>query len=129
MKKYLSYTLLFVLFVLTIGLSATSDGAKAASPAATVSSILDDQTGVAVTIYNANLGLVKDQRQIKLPMGREELRFMDVASKIMPPSVRIRSLIDPASLSILEQNYEYDLVDRQKLLEKYKRRSHSSTKT
>ena len=44
---------------------------------------------------------------------------MDVASQIIPTSVHIKSLIDPNSLSVLEQNYEYDLLNPQKLLDKY----------
>jgi hypothetical protein len=85
----------------------------------TLSSSLDDQTGVAVTIYNVNLGLVKDQREIKLTKGTGELRFMDVASQIIPSSVSIKSLTDAESLRILEQNYEYDLLNPQRLLDKY----------
>src|SRR4030042_3929791 len=80
---------------------------------------LDDQIGMALTIYNVNLGLVKDQREIKLTKGTGELRFMDVASQIIPTSVHIKSLIDPETLQILEQNYEYDLLNPQKLLDKY----------
>jgi hypothetical protein len=78
-----------------------------------------DQKAVAITIYNVNLGLVKDEREIGLPSGTRELRFMDVASQIIPTSVSIRSLIDPESLQVLEQNYEYDLLNPQKLLDKY----------
>ncbi len=54
---------------------------------------LEDQTGVALTIYNVNLGLVKDQRKIELTKGTGELRFMDVASQIIPTSVHIKSLL------------------------------------
>ncbi len=82
-------------------------------------STLDDQTGMALTIYNVNLGLVKDQRLIKLSTGVSDLRFMDVAAQIIPASVNIRSLVDPGSLQVLEQNYEYDLLNPQKLLDKY----------
>jgi hypothetical protein len=80
---------------------------------------LEDQIGMAVTIYNVNLGLVKDQREIKLPKGKKEVRFMDVASQIIPTSVHIKSLTDLQSLQVLEQNYEYDLLNPQKLLDKY----------
>jgi hypothetical protein len=79
----------------------------------------EDQTGLALTIYNVNLGLVKDQRQISLAPGTGNLRFMDVASQIMPTSVHIRSFVNTASLQVLEQNYEYDLLSPQKLLDKY----------
>jgi len=90
---------------------------QAASP--TVSSMLEDQTGLALTIYNVNLGLVKDQRQIRLGKGTGELRFMDVASQIIPASVHITSLVDAGSLIVLEQNYEYDLLNPASLLDKY----------
>jgi len=84
-----------------------------------LSSGLADQTGVAVTIYNVNLGLVKDLRRIAIPKGRSELRFMDVASQIIPTSVYIKSVAGQGSLDVLEQNYEYDLLNPQKLLDKY----------
>jgi hypothetical protein len=79
----------------------------------------EDQTALALTIYNANLGLVKDQRQVRLPLGTSDLKFMNVASQIMPTSVHIRSLNNTGSLQVLEQNYEYDLLSPQKLLDKY----------
>ncbi len=84
-----------------------------------ISSGLNDQAAVEVTVYNVNLGLVKDHRRINIPKGRSELRFMDVPSQIIPTSVYIKSLADPGSLSVLEQNYEYDLLNPQKLLDKY----------
>ena len=79
----------------------------------------ETQTDVMVTIYNGNLGLVKDVRQMRLPIGLTEAQFMDVAALIDPTSVHLRSLGDPAGLKILEQNYEYDLLSSDKLLEKY----------
>jgi hypothetical protein len=91
----------------------------AAEPAATATSTLKDQTGVALTVYNDNLGLVKDQREITLPKATSELRFMDVASGIIPASVSITDLSGSGSFRILEQNYEYDLLNPQKLLDKY----------
>ncbi len=96
---------------------SSADTKEARNKAAT--STLNDQTGVALTIYNANLGLVKDERQVKLYKGIGDLRFMDVAAQIMPASVHIKSLVDPETLRVLEQNYEYDLLNPQKLLDKY----------
>jgi len=93
--------------------------AAPAGAAAPTSSTLRDQTGVSLTVYNNNLGLVKDQRRITLDPGKGELRFMDVASGIIPASVSIKSLTSAKSLRILEQNYEYDLLNPQKLLDKY----------
>jgi hypothetical protein len=87
--------------------------------AAPLTSTLKDQQEVAVTIYNSNIGLVKDTRLIDLKPGIHELKFMDVAGKIDPTTVHIKSLINGSSLNVLEQNYEYDLLSPQKLLEKY----------
>lgn len=78
-----------------------------------------DQIDLAVTVYNSNLALVRDVRQIRLPSGIFPLRFEDVAASINPATVHFRSLTDPAKLSVVEQNYEYDLLDPQKLLQKY----------
>ncbi|WP_236685603.1 DUF4139 domain-containing protein [Geobacter pickeringii] len=76
-----------------------------------------DQKGVELTIYNQNLGLVKDRREIRLGAGSGELRFMDVAAQVIPTSVAISS--PDGGLRVLEQNYEYDLLSPQKLMEKY----------
>jgi hypothetical protein len=77
------------------------------------------QKEVMVTIYNGNLGLVKDVREVRLPAGLLEVQFMDVAAQIDPTTVHLRSLTDPAGVRILEQNYEFDLLSSQKLMEKY----------
>ena len=77
------------------------------------------QTDVMVTVYNGNLGLVKDVRDVQLPAGVHEIHYADVASLIDPTSVLLKSLSEPAALRILEQNYEYDLLSADKLMEKY----------
>jgi len=86
---------------------------------APLTSTVKDQQDMAVTIYNSNLGLVKDTRSIDFKPGIHELKFMDVAAKIDPTTVHIKSLISGSSLNVLEQNYEYDLLSPQKLLEKF----------
>lgn len=78
-----------------------------------------DQTDLSVTVYNSNLALVRDVRQIHLQPGVFSLRFEDVAASIMPTTVHFRSLTDPSKVHVIEQNYEYDLLDPQKLLQKY----------
>lgn len=93
--------------------------AAPAMGAEVVSSTEADQTGVEVTVYNTDLALVKDVRSILLHEGQGELRFMDVASAIRPETVHVKSLNNPPSLTILEQNYEYDLISPEKLLEKF----------
>lgn len=78
-----------------------------------------DQKEVSITIYNDDLGLVKDVRSLTLPKGVINLRFEGVAARIDPTSVYIRSLNHPDQLMILEQNFEYDLISPAKLMEKY----------
>ena len=51
--------------------------------------------------------------------GESLLRFMDIAASINPATVHFRSLTEPAKLNVLEQNYEYDLLDPNKLLQKF----------
>ncbi len=87
--------------------------------AAPLSITWEEQREVMVTIYNGNLGLVKDLREVRLPAGSTEVWFMDVAAQIDPTTVHLRSVTAPAGLRILEQNYEYDLLSSEKLLEKY----------
>lgn len=87
--------------------------------ASSMTSTIDDQQAVEVTVYNSNIGLVKDTRQIQLPQGEGELKFMDVASSILPYTVQIQSLDAAGGFVVLEQNYEYDLMDSSKLLDKY----------
>jgi len=79
----------------------------------------DEAIGVDLTVYNQNLALVKDRRTIELESGVNEIAFRDVAKLIKPATVLFRSLTDPEGTTVLEQNYEYDLVGSQKLLEKY----------
>jgi len=84
-----------------------------------LTSSLDDQEEVSVTVYNSNLGLVKDTRQIHLPSGLTNLKFTGVAAQIMPQTVHIQSMTDPGGLEVLEQNYQYDLLTPEKLIEKF----------
>lgn len=119
MKRRIFITALIIVLTAGIGCSQSAVAGKKRVGPDSLSTTLDDQTNVAITIYNVNLGLVKDQREIKLGTGMSELRFMDVASQIIPTSVHIKSIARPGSILVLEQNYEYDLLNPQKLLEKY----------
>lgn len=83
------------------------------------SSTEKDQKELAVTVYNSNIALVRDVRQVTLPAGTVDLRFMDIAAAVNPATVHIVSLTAPKELTVLEQNYEYDLLSPQKLLQKY----------
>ena len=74
---------------------------------------------LAVTVYNNNLALVREIRSIELKKGVQEFRFVDVAARIDPTSVHFKSITDEKSINLLEQNFEYDLVGKERLLEKY----------
>jgi hypothetical protein len=80
---------------------------------------IDDQVDLAVTVYNSDIALVRDVRELRLPRGVAALRFMDIAATVNPATVHFRSLSQPALLDVLEQNYEYDLLEPDKLLRKY----------
>ena len=100
------------------GTGQAADKNDAAKPAA-ASTTEKDRVDLAVTVYNSNVALVRDVRQIHLPTGEFPLQFEDVAATINPATVHFRSLTDAAKLNVIEQDYEYDLLDPQKLLQKY----------
>ncbi|HEX5215024.1 MAG TPA: hypothetical protein VFV98_06145 [Vicinamibacterales bacterium] len=80
---------------------------------------LDDQAELALTVYNSNIALIRDVRNITLARGQSDLHFMDIAATVNPATVHFRSLTEPTRLSVIEQNYEYDLLEPEKLLKKY----------
>ena len=69
------------------------------------------EPGVALTVYNENFGVVRETRKIPFNKGVNTIKFTDVASAIDPTSVNFKCLSVPGAISILEQNYEYDLVN------------------
>ncbi len=77
------------------------------------------QTEVAVTIYNGNFAVVRDKRDILLPVGEFELEFQGVARSIDPSTVSITSEDVKKELQVLEQSYRYDLLNKQALLERF----------
>ena len=72
---------------------------------------LDDQSEMSLTVYNSDIALVRDVRNLQLARGTGNLRFMDIAATVNPATVHFRSLTQPSQVSVLEQNYEYDLLD------------------
>jgi hypothetical protein len=115
-------TALLLAIMLALTLAGKLERAHAATPAGDdqpATTTQKDQVDLAVTVYNSNLALVRDVRQISLPSGVFPLRFEDVAASINPATVHFRSLTEPGRLSVVEQNYEYDLLDPAKLLHKY----------
>ena len=76
-----------------------------------------EQIGLAVTIYNSDLALVKDARRVKVVNGENLLAWRDVSAQIQPETALLRTL-DGRRISLLEQNFDFDLLTPQKLLEK-----------
>ncbi|MBI5032014.1 MAG: DUF4139 domain-containing protein [Chloroflexi bacterium] len=105
---------LFVLLMLTLGCQGGNSLAVLSASRAEAKS-----AGVDLTVYNSNVALVKDKRVLTLKSGKNEVRFSDVAAQIDPTSVQFTSLTDPSGTHVIEQNYAYDIVGSQKILQKY----------
>src|SRR5437660_2797368 len=99
--------------------NASQEKEAARAAASDQSTSLNDQTDLNVTVYNSDIALVRDVRQLSLPAGTFRLKFMDIAATVNPATVHFRSLNDPEKLGVIEQNYEYDLLEPAKLLHKY----------
>jgi len=81
-----------------------------------LNSSLGQRRSLSLVVYNNDLALVRERRQVKRSAGRFVLHFTDVAKKIIPSSVVVES---SAGLKILEQQYNYDILSKRKLLESY----------
>ena len=101
-------------FMTAAGFAAAAPATPPPTPAKSTSQQRDE---VSITVYNQNFGLVREIRTIDLPTGRTALEFADVSQQIQPETVSIKALT--GNLHVLEQNYRYDLLSPQKLLEKY----------
>ena len=77
------------------------------------------EPGVGLTIYNDDFAVVKERREMEFEQGVNEVKFTDVASAIDATSVNFKCLSTPDGVKILEQNYEYDLVNTTSLLKRY----------
>lgn len=109
-------------FVLVSALAGCNRQKPAELPAGPAIARASDSSGrqsLSLTIYNSNFALVREARQIALGTGRVALSYADVSAHIQPESVHIESLSDRNALQVFEQNYRYDLLTPQKLLEKY----------
>ncbi|HEY1959191.1 MAG TPA: hypothetical protein VGH28_26435 [Polyangiaceae bacterium] len=93
--------------------------AKNAGPTSSRISRSDTRKSVSVTVYNDGFGLVREVRDVDLGTGRVSLEFRDVSSQIEADTVHVKSLAKGNPISILEQNYRYDLLSPQSLLKKY----------
>jgi hypothetical protein len=74
---------------------------------------------VAITVYNQNLALVKEGRTLDFQKGVNKMNLTDVAAFIDPTSVHFKLKSGGDNIQLLEQNYQYDLVSSEKILQKY----------
>ncbi|MHB1144006.1 MAG: DUF4139 domain-containing protein [Thiobacillus sp.] len=107
-----------VLNTIILGLIAGAPASWAASRDEVVSTAADQQ-GVAVTIYNDNLALVKDVRRVRLARDLNQLAWRGVSAQMRPETAQLRNMSNPGGFRLQEQNFEFDLLTPQKLLEKY----------
>jgi hypothetical protein len=78
----------------------------------------DSRGEVAVAIYNDSLALIKETRRLDLERGVNDIALRDVSAKMRPETASLRALTG-APLRLIEQNFDFDLLTPQKLLEKY----------
>jgi hypothetical protein len=95
--------------------------ALAADPSTSAKTVPEAEQGegVTLTIYNQDFVVVKERRRMDLKQGRSTVRFRDVAATIVPETVQFSTLPQTDAARVVEQNYEFDLVSADKLLDKY----------
>ncbi|HEY5761793.1 MAG TPA: hypothetical protein VIS73_01150, partial [Rhodocyclaceae bacterium] len=77
-----------------------------------------DRESTAVTVYNDDLALVKEKRKVTLPAGMSRLALRDVSAQMRPETALLRAA-SGAPITLVEQNFDFDLLTPAKLLEKY----------
>ncbi len=117
-----------LLFLLHGGAAVAADSTSltiysTAQPGAVPADLYRPLPGQAQGLHHYNripgYAVIKQERDLTLERGRGTLRFVDVAALIDPTTVRFTSLTDPDGTRVLEQNYQFDLVSQQKLMERY----------
>jgi len=127
----------FVVLAALTGAAAAQDRAAAGEAATTITIYSHARPGaVPPELYKPGTGpqqynpwqvrqmlpgyaIVKQERDVALGPERSTVRYTDVASEIEPTTVTFASLTDPAGTRVLEQNYEFDLVSTDKLMQRY----------
>jgi hypothetical protein len=104
--------------VFSVGIFLAATLVQAAEPVRDVTSAAADREAVAVTVYNDDLALVKERRHVDLPAGLSRLSLREVAAQMRPETALLRA-VSGHPLSLVEQNFDFDLLTPQKLLEKY----------
>jgi hypothetical protein len=111
---------LWLLLPLLVAACAQRPAVRAPSgPARSAISEAGKRKALSVTVYNQNFGLIRERRLVSLGEGLVELEYRDVARELEPNTVSVRSVGKSGDLSVLEQNYRYDLLSPKTLLEKH----------
>ena len=109
---------LTILAAVAVVAASVPDAFPAKPAGVTATTTTQQEEAIALTIYNQNFGVVREKRNVEVKEKVGTIRFTDVAAQIDGTSVQFKSLTDPGA-TVLEQNYEYDLVSADKLLQKY----------
>jgi len=100
--------------LVTLATAVAALPALAAEPPVVVSEA-GGARSLSLTVYSVGRALVRDSREVVLPAGHAALEFRDIAAQVMPETVAIAG----SGVVVLEQNYEYDLLSPQTLLDKF----------
>ncbi|HZV53828.1 MAG TPA: DUF4139 domain-containing protein [Rhodocyclaceae bacterium] len=107
MRRIATFTVIGVLPWLTFAVQAAEKVNRA-----------EDRDEVAVAIYNDSLALIKEVRRLDLDKGVNDIALRDVSAKMRPETASLRA-VTGAPLRLIEQNFDFDLLTPQKLLDKY----------
>lgn len=99
-----------------LALALTAQMALAPAAIAETAVTTETQTGIAVTIYNQDLALIRDSRTVPVAAGENDIAFIDVSAGMRPETALLNA--DHDALDVLEQNFDFDLLTAHKLLEK-----------
>ncbi|HYP78359.1 MAG TPA: DUF4139 domain-containing protein [Polyangiaceae bacterium] len=119
MMRYSSCSVLSAALLLGTGCGQKPAATPNTGPTTHQSSDASEREQVSLTVYNQNFGLVRELRKVHLGTGNVELSYADVSAHIQPETVHLKSLTGDDQLTVLEQNYRYDLLSPDTLLKKY----------
>ena len=84
-----------------------------------IRSTVEDQQALSLTVYNQNFALIRDIRKVKLAQGENTLAVREVSALIRPETAILNNLTHADGLTLIEQNFDYDLLTPQHLLQKF----------
>ena len=119
MMRLQSFSALSAALLLALGCAQKPAATPKAGPSSQQSSDASASERVSLTVYNKNFGLVRERRLVHLGTGNVELSYADVSAHIQPETVHLKSLARDDGLTVLEQNYRYDLLSPETLLKKF----------